>query len=206
MRNTSSLLAPLFAPTLQRVLGAVLLRPERDWYLSDLAAHLTVRPSSLQRVLAALTTAGILLRRTDGNRVYYRPDPACPIIHELTSMMVKTVALADPLRRALAPLARRIRVAFIHGSVAEGRERSLSDVDLIVVGDVANADLALALRPAQERLGREVSFTRYTTGELAAKAKARHHFVTSVLRKKRIFLIGGEDELEEAVGRPAGGG
>jgi len=101
------------------------------------------------------------------------------------------------------PFAQKIRVAFVHGSVAELRERSESDVDLIIVGDAPNADIAFALRPVQERLAREVTFTRYTPKEFAAKVDARHHFVTSVLRKKRIFLIGGEDELEEVAGRTA---
>jgi uncharacterized protein len=206
MRKQSSLLAPLFAPTLQGVLGAVLLRPERQWYLSDLAAHLSLRPSSLQRVLAELTTAGILLRRADKSRVYYRQDPSCPILPELTQILVKTVGIADPLRAALTPFGAKIRVAFIHGSVAEGREHSQSDVDLFMVGDAANAQLAASLRPVEERLGREISFTRYTAEELKAKIAASNHFVMSILEKKRIFLIGGRDELEEAAGRPQGQG
>jgi uncharacterized protein len=203
MRKSSPLLAPLLTPIMQGLLGAIVLRSKREWYLSDIAAHLGVRPSSLQRGLADLTAAGILQREADGNRVYYRADPSCPILEELAGILVKTVGIADPIRDALAPLAAKIRVAFIHGSVAELRERSESDVDVIIVGDVPNADVALALRPVKERLAREVNVTRYTPKEFAAKVAARQHFVTAVLRKKRIFLIGGEDELEEVAGRTA---
>jgi len=88
MRN-SSVLSPLFSSTTQGVLGATVLRPEREWYLSDLAAHLGVGPSSLQRTLAKLTQAGILNRRGSGNRVYYRSDPNCPIFNELVAMFEK---------------------------------------------------------------------------------------------------------------------
>jgi DNA-binding transcriptional ArsR family regulator len=188
---------------MQGVLAATILRPEEEWYLSDLAAHLGVRPSSLQRTMAALTRAGILERRRDGNRVYYRADPACPILDQLSGILVKTVGIAEPLREALAPLSEQIRVAFIHGSVAEGRERSESDIDLIVVGDVPSGDVVFALRPVRDRLGREVNFTRYTSREFASKLAGGHHFLSSVLRKRRIFLIGGEHELEEVAGRPA---
>ena len=190
---------------MQSVLGATVLRPDREWYLSDLAAHLGVGPSSLQRTLAKLTQAGILSRRGNGNRIYYRPDPACPILGELTCIFTKTAGIADPLREALAPLAVKIRVAFIHGSVAEERERSESDIDLIVVGDAPSADVAFALHPLHDRLGREVNFTRYTPREFASKIADGHHFLKSVLRKKRIFLISGEHELDEVAGREAGG-
>jgi DNA-binding transcriptional ArsR family regulator len=190
---------------MQGVLGATVLRPEREWYLSDLAAHLGVGPSSLQRTLAKLTRAGILTRRQDGNRIYYRPDPACPVLDELAGILTKTVGIVEPLREALAPFANKIRVAFIHGSVAEERERSESDVDLIIVGDVSGFDLTGALQPLQGRLGRDVNFTRYTMKEFGAKVADGHHFLASVLQKRRIFLIGGEHELDEIAGRKTSG-
>jgi len=203
MRKFSPVLSPWLSPTLQGVLAATVLRPEREWYLSDLAAHLGVGPSSLQRVLAKLTAAGILARREDGNRVYYRPDPACPILGELAGIFTKTAGIAEPLRDALSPFASRIAVAFIHGSVAEERERAGSDIDLIIVGDVPGAELSFALRPLHERLGRDINFTRFTSDEFRSKIAEGNHFLASVLRKRRIFLIGGEHELEEIAGRTA---
>jgi DNA-binding transcriptional ArsR family regulator len=205
VRKSSPLLSSLFNGTTQGVLGATLLRPAKEWYLSDLASFLGLGPSSLQRALSKLSRSGILLRRRDGNRVYYRADPACPILAELASILTKTSGIAEPLHEALTPLARKIELAFIHGSVAESRERSESDIDLIIVGDVANGDVALALRPLQDRLGREVNATRYTTREFAATISNRQHFLLSVLKKPKIFLIGGEDELEEIIGRSTGG-
>ena len=205
MRKFSPVLAPLFTPTMQGVLSATVPHPEREWYLSDLAAHLGVGPSSLQRTLAKLTSAGILTRRGSGNRVYYRPDPECPILSELADILTKTVGIAEPVRDALSPMAENIRVAFIHGSVAEQRERSESDVDIIVVGDVRSADVLFALQPLRERLGREVNVTRYTAREFAAKVADGNHFLTSVLKKQRIFLIGGQHELDQVAGRETGG-
>lgn len=181
------------------------MRMDREWYLSDLAAHLGVGPSSLQRTLAKLTRAGILKRRENGNRVYYRPDPSCPILAELVGILTKTSGIAEPLRDALAPFSDKIRVAFIHGSVAEERERSESDVDLIVVGDVRSADLSFAFQPLRDQLAREVNFTRFTANELRAKAADGHHFLISILRKRKIFLVGDESELDAIVGRQTGG-
>jgi DNA-binding transcriptional ArsR family regulator len=205
MSKFSPLLSALFNGTVQAVLGATILQPARQWYLSDLASFLGVGPSTLQRTLSKLTGSGILLRNRNGNRVYYRADPACPILGELSAILTKTSGIAEPLRAALMPLAGKITVAFIHGSVAEARERSESDIDVIIVGVVANADVVWALRPLQERLGRDINATRYTPGEFAAKVAEGHHFLTSVLRKPKLFLIGGEHELEQISGRQAGG-
>ncbi len=99
----SSLLDSLTTRTKQRLLAATVLHPEREWYLLELARHLGVTPSSIQRDLAAFVHAGVLKRRADGNRVYFRADMDCPIFTELRSVLLKTVGLVEVLREALAP-------------------------------------------------------------------------------------------------------
>ena len=80
----------LFPRTRQAVLTATLLHPDRWWYLSDLAKHLGVRPSSLQREIATLTSTEILRQRRDGNRVYFQANADCPFLPELQGLLVKT--------------------------------------------------------------------------------------------------------------------
>lgn len=79
----SNMLNALFPRTRQNILAALLPSPERRWYLSDLAQHLHVPPSSLQREMASLTEAGVLCRETDGNRVYYSANAAHPLLPEM---------------------------------------------------------------------------------------------------------------------------
>ena len=191
----------LFPKTRQAILAATLPRPKRSWYLADLAKHLRVRPSSLQRELAALVAADILKRRRDGNRVYYEPDPDCPFLPELRGLIVKTAGVVDVLREALAPLSERIRWAFVYGSVARGDERSDSDVDLMVIGDVAPSDVTSLLRKAQERLSREVNPTVYSTAEFTEKLQTGYGFHRGVLDKAKLFVIGNERDLAAAFGR-----
>ena len=88
MRKSRALDA-LFPRIRQALLAATVLHPDRWWYLSDLAKHLDVRPSSLQRELAALVDAGILRRRRDGNRVYFQRNPDCPFLRELQGLLVR---------------------------------------------------------------------------------------------------------------------
>lgn len=200
MRKVSPL-DTLLPRTIQGILAATLLAPQKGWYLSDLARHLRRTPSSLQGPLAALVDAGILQRKKEGNRVYFEVDPQCPFLSELQGIIAKTVGLVDVLRDALQPFSTRIIAAFVYGSVARSRERSSSDVDLMVIGTVGLSDIAPTLKQAEERLGRPVNATVYAIGEFAKKLATGHYFVRSVLDKEKLFVLGSEHDLEKAASR-----
>jgi predicted nucleotidyltransferase len=149
----------------------------------------------VQREVKRLAEAGIIRRTVRGRQVYYQANPECPVFGELKGLVVKTAGAADVLRDALAPLAQRINVAFIYGSVARLGQKSGSDVDLIVIGDVSFGDVVSALRTAQETLSREINPSVYLPAEFKSKLKARHHFLSSVLRNEKVFVMGDEHEL-----------
>lgn len=193
----------LINKTTQGLLAATALQPGRWWYLSDLAKHLGRSPSSLQTPLANLVSAGILARRKDGNRVYFQANPDCPFLPELQGLMAKTCGLVDVLREAFAPLADRLEVVFVHGSVAESREGAASDVDLIVIGSGGLAELSPALERAEKRLGRPVNASVYNCQEFAKRHAAKNHFLCSVLTKEKLFIVGESRDLERLVDRKA---
>jgi predicted nucleotidyltransferase len=195
MRKYSNMLLPLLSQTMQGLLGAVTLYPQREWYLSELAAFLEVRPSTLQRSLGKLTRSGILISQKSGNRVYYHANSQCPILPELAGIMAKTVGIVDVLHKALVPFQDGISVAFVYGSIAQGRDVSGSDVDLLVIGRASPSHAAAAIRQAGKSLAREVNVTVYTGQEFAKKLSLGHHFVTAVMNKQKIFLVGDEHDL-----------
>jgi predicted nucleotidyltransferase len=195
-RSRISLLAPLQ----ERILGLMLLRPQSEWYRSELARELGVTPSSLQRPLAGLVEAGIVTARPDGNRLYYSADLSQPFLPELKSLLAKTSGIAGILRDAFARAAPKVRFAFVYGSVAAGTENATSDIDLLIVGDVGLNDLALPLRKATEKLGREVNPTVFSECEFKAKLQAGNRFLRAVLEKPRLFVIGTANDVEEITG------
>ena len=201
MIRADKALHALFPRTRQAVLAATLLQPQRSWYLQELAGHLRVRPSSLQRELARLVAAGILTRRRDGNRVHYRADDACPILVDLRGLLTKTIGLVDVLRESLAPFAASIDWAFVYGSVARGEENSASDIDLMIVGRMGSGDLTLTLRQARHQLGRPVNASVYGTDEFTKKIRSGNHFLTTVWGEKKLAIQGNLDELATVVGR-----
>jgi predicted nucleotidyltransferase len=203
MEHNSPLLDVLLPKNKQHLLSAILLQPERSWYLSELARRLHVPPSSLQRELAQFVETGIVTRRQDGNRVYFQANRTCPVFQELSQMLTKTVGLADVVRSALTPLQSSIDVALIHGSIASSKERSSSDVDLMVIGRVNLLDLSGILSSLEEQLGRSVNVSVYTTPEFLKRLNRKHHFLSSVLESDLLFIFGTADDLARLVERAA---
>ena len=87
--------------------------------------------------------------------------------------------------------------------VARAEELSTSDVDLMVIGDAGVKDLALPLRKARERIAREVNVSVYSREEFEKKAHAGHRFISDVLDKPKLFVIGTKDDLERIAGAGA---
>jgi DNA-binding transcriptional ArsR family regulator len=199
MRNVRPLDA-LLPKTRQGILAAMLVQPEKTWYVSELARRMRVPSSSLQRDLQGLTKAGILKTHRQGRMVYYQANTDSPVFPDLRGLLLKTAGLTDVIADALKPLADKVRYAFIYGSIAIGQERSDSDIDLMVVGSVSPADLALPVRRARELLNREINPTVYTLSEFNKKRGAKEHFLTQVLTKPRLNVLGNEDELGKAAG------
>jgi DNA-binding transcriptional ArsR family regulator len=199
MRKKRSLDA-LLPKTRQGILAATLVQPAKAWYVSELARRLGVPSSSLQRELQDLSEARILKTHRQGRMVYYQANVDSPLFPDLRGLLLKTAGLADVLVDALKPLASKLRFVFVYGSIASGSEQADSDIDLMVVGTVSPVELALPLRHAHEHLGRAINPTVYTPTEFEKKQKAKDHFLTRVLDKPKLFVIGNQDELGKITG------
>ena len=179
----------------QAVLAATLMNPDRAWYLTDLARHLRLRPSSLQRDLAALAAAGILRRSRDGNRVYFQADPDCAILAELTGIMAKSAGLVDVFGDWLAPLASQIDFAFVQGSHAGSGAPAPVGMHLMVVGNVTRERVAPVLRQVEQSLGREINLTVYSRHQFERDLQSRDPSLVRALGQERIFVVGSERQL-----------
>jgi predicted nucleotidyltransferase len=185
----------LFGKTRQALLALLYARPDEEHLQESLIQLAGLGRGTVQRELGFLARAGVVRRLVRGRQVYFQANPENPIYPELRGLVVKTFGVADAIRAALAPLSGRIRVAFIHGSVAKGVERRASDVDVMIIGDVSFADSSDALAEAQKVVGREINPSVYAPADFRAKLAAKQHFLSSVLNGEKIYLIGDRREL-----------
>jgi predicted nucleotidyltransferase len=191
-----SLADALFTGTQQRVLALLFGQPDRSFYANEIIALVRAGSGAVQRELARLAKSGLVTVQVSGNQKHYQANPASPIFQELCGVVRKTMGLAEPLREALSPLAKRIDAAFVYGSVAKRSDNASSDIDLMIVSDdLTYADLYEALEAVSQQLGRKVNPTIFTSSELAKRVAARGAFVKRVLEQPKVWLKGDEHAL-----------
>lgn len=186
----------LLGQTRSAVLGALLLHPESSLHVRELARLTGASPGSLHRDLRAMADLGLLVRQEVGRQVHYRANVKSPVFEELAGLLRKTAGLIDVLREALLPVADRIELAFVYGSMARGEEHAYSDVDVMIVGDVDFGDAVVALAPAQEQLRREINPTVFSRAEFTKKLSQRDSFVAQVWHGRKLWLIGDDKEAK----------
>jgi predicted nucleotidyltransferase len=197
--QSSSLGEALFTKTQQRVLGLLFGNPERSYYTNEIVRFAEAGIGTVQRELQRLESAGLITSRKIGNQKHYQANRAAAIFEELHGIVIKTVGLADVLRKAIQPLQERVDLAFIFGSVAQGKERITSDVDVMVIGDASFEDVVQAVYSTREALRREVNPVVMSMSEFSRKVLQGDRFVSRIVNEPKIFLKGGSDDLGKLV-------
>ena len=169
-----------------------------ELHVREIERRSGLNDSTLRQELRKLVRLDLVQSRRDSNRVYYRAKTESPLYPEIRNLVLKTSGLSDVLKSALTD--KRIRVAFVFGSIARGEERAGSDVDLMVIGQLGLRDLSRLLSGIEEKIGREVNPHVLREEEFRKRIRAKEHFASSVMESPKIFIIGSERELE-AMGR-----
>ena len=195
--NSSILSNTLFGRTRSAILGVLYGHTDESFYFRQLVRITGAGKGAVQREVKQLADAGLIVRNAVGNQTFYRANRESPVFPEIKSLVTKTVGVHDVLRRALEPLRKDIRAAFVYGSVAQQKETAQSDVDLMIVGDVDFSRVVSKLSEAQKKLNREINPTLYPVSEFRSKVASGNHFLNSVLKDPKLFIFGDENELRE---------
>ena len=188
------MLEALFSQTRRRLLTGFFRQPARRFYLREIQRMVGTGHGAVQRELANLAEAGILSREEEHGRVYFSANHASPIFADLRAIVEKTAGLRVVLSEALAAV-QGISAAFVFGSVAREEARPDSDVDLAVVGSASFRAVVSAMADAQLRLGREVNPVVFNPDDLRARIQRDDAFVRELMRGRKQFIVGTEDDL-----------
>ena len=186
----------LFTGVQQRVLGLLFGQPERRFQSAELIRLANGGTGAVHRQLARLADAGLVTVTRSGNQKHYQVRRDSPVFAELHGLVVKTVAVVEPLRRALEPLSDEIEAAFVYGSVASGADTTKSDIDVMILsGSLGHADVFAALQEAERKLGRTVNLTLLTLAQWQDKQGTPDSFVSRVANEPRLFVLGSDSDL-----------
>jgi predicted nucleotidyltransferase len=173
------------------VFSLVFGQPERAFGMSELIALADSGSGAVQREVQKLLASKLVVAIIAGRQKRYQANSAAPIFHELRAIIEKTAGIPGRLRSALAPLADRVQLALLYGSVAKQTDTAMSDIDVLVVSDdLTLEELFTALQDAERDLGRPVSPTLYTSDEFRRRGRSGHPFLTRVLNGPHIVLVG----------------
>ncbi len=134
-----------------------------------------------------------------GNQKHFQANHDSPLFDELCSIVKKTLGLQQPIRAVLEPLAGKLSLALVYGSVAKQSDTSSSDIDLLMVSDDLTLEEAYAaLAPVEKLLDRRVNPTLYTSEEFEERRRNKNAFLSRVLDGPTITLMGSVDDTRES--------
>jgi predicted nucleotidyltransferase len=161
-----------------------------------------VSSRSLRREAVRLEALGLVRREHAGRIVRYRALDSNPRWSALRELVREFTAPEDLMRIMLTHLA-GVEAAFIFGSCARGDMHRDSDIDVFVIGNTQEMEDRLEYAGARLEacmvLRREVNTVHYTRAKLEARRAGS--FLTSVLAKPKIWLLGSEHLLRPDYGK-----
>jgi predicted nucleotidyltransferase len=195
--DRSGLAAALFSPVLRRVLGLLYGQPDRTYQSAELIRLAGSGTGAAHRVLTRLAAVGLVTVTRSGNHKHYQANRSSPVFHELQGLIVKTVGVVEPLKRALEARAGDVRAAFVYGSVAKGTDTARSDIDLMVISDrLHHADLFEMLQPVEGVLARRVNPIVMSAREWRTKRADPASFAARIAAGPRLLVIGADGDLD----------
>jgi len=174
----------------RRILWAFFAQPGLVVHVRELSRRTGIPHGLAQRELAQLERWGVLTSELVGRARRYRVDESSTVAAGVRSLFQRTAGIEGQLRAALADLP-GVEAAAIFGSYAAGTDRPGSDVDVLIVGDPDRIALSNRLAPLEESAGREVNTVVLTPNEFERLRCEGSGFVTSVLDRPLVHLVGG---------------
>lgn len=161
MRSKAPALLPVFRSQLQAdILAALLLNPGREYSLTDLAKRFGAPLSTVHGEVKRLTDAGLLRRRNVGRSALVQAAAGNRLVEPLTELLLLSWGPLQVVADEFSELDGAERVLIFGSWAARYLQRHgppPHDLDVLVVGHPARADVYDAADRAQERLGMPVN-------------------------------------------------
>lgn len=162
MQSVAPPLLPLLRSGLQgQILTLVLLSPEQEWSLTDIAKRVGASVSTAQREVTRAEEAGVVASRRVGNTRLVRAASS-PLTGPLTELLLRSFGPPQVVAEEFADVP-GIEGLYVFGSWAARHAgvtgRAPADLDVLVIGRPDRDEVDEAAERARHRLAREVNVT-----------------------------------------------
>jgi len=166
--------------------------PEKEYYLRQIEKLTGYSVGNIRREMISLEESGLFIHRALGKIKLYRLNTAYSIYSELKNIIRKTISIEGRIKK-IVQAHNDIMFAFIYGSFARGKEKSISDVDIMIIGKISPKKIKSELFEYQSQAGREINSAVYSKDEFLSKLNSKNHFISTTIKERKIFLKGKED-------------
>lgn len=176
------------------ILKTMLPNPDKPYHVRGLVRAVGTEINAVRRELKRLTRIGLLRKRPSGNRLYYSVNTSSIYYPELLSLIAKEEGIGHDVITSEKELG-DIKYAVLARAFSRGRESSVLDVDLFIVGQVNFEILERIIKDAQKKRTKEINYSVMGVEEFNFRKRKNDQFVMRVLAEARTMLIGDEEEF-----------
>lgn len=178
-----------------KLLQQFLFNPDQQYHVRGLVRLLNEEINAVRRELLNLKDAGILKSEKLGNKLVYRINPKCPIIHELESMMYKD-SEAGRLLTKVANSIKGVEMVILTNFFMHNMEKADMDVDVLFVGQIDVREISAQMKEVEKALGREIRYAVLSMQDFDFGKKKRTAFLLNILENDLVLLKGSEKALK----------
>jgi len=165
------------------------------YHVRGIVREISEEINAVRRELEKLEKCGLLKKEPRGNRVYYWLRDDHPFFGDLLSMVAKTTGIGAAIISAKNRIGKVSYVMFSGEFVRRVSQKHEGEVDVLVVGEVVLPELATLIRAEESKRGKEINYTVMSREELEFRKKRRDPFLSGILAKSRVMIIGDEGVL-----------
>lgn len=177
-----------------RLLTLFLTNPRSEFYIREIQKITKENFNNIRRELDNLSKAGILISTKRGPLKYFKIETRHPLYADLKNIIYKTQGLGQLIKERFKS-DEGIKAAFIYGSIAKDKEKPCSDIDFMVIGEPNFDKIYEKITRIEQVLHREINVDIISNQEWQARKKKRDPYIADIINNKKIFIIGGEDDL-----------
>lgn len=188
------MLSELFSSKIRAaVLEQMLPRPHIGYSLTDLSRVLDLPISSLQHECYKLERIGVVKARRDGNSRRYRVNPDCPVLKELTALIVAAIGPEAALRASMERI-EGLDAAFLAAAIPLSAEaHAAGPIPLVLIGEISLEEIDAG----QERVTKlldlnpgKIEAVFYRSGDWRTRLAQQSQYAMWLVSGPRTDLLG----------------
>lgn len=174
--------------TKEKILRLFFADPDKSYYLRELERIIKVPVGTIRREILALAKIKIFESERRGNLVYFFLNKKHPFYKELKNIIFKTIGVEGWLRQTIQSV-KGVETAFIYGSFANQEEDTMSDIDLMIIGQPSADELIRVIKKLEGEFQREINYSVIGRAEFLRKKK-KDSFLKNIIKEPKIILVG----------------